>query len=329
MKKFRIGWVVLSVVAFACSVDDVTAPPPGVDGGADSGGSVDAAPNSDTSIADASSDTAPTDQPLLRFADFSPDAPALDFCLAPHGTTAYVGPVVAGAAADAGASGLSFGQVTTYLALGLASGVYDVRTVAAGAADCTTALMGAPNATNLATLAAGESYTIAALGESSPASGDHPYAILLLGDDAVAPSGDAAIRFLHASPGNGLGPLDVGTGTLTATDAAPADFEPWFTHVAYGLTGLSSAADGGPVDSDGYLDLAPISTMTVSAHPTGGTADTVTATGLSFAAGSVSTLFLIGGKSGDTTNPVELLLCTDNAEEPSGSLLAPCGVVSQ
>ncbi len=325
MKTLRLASVLgAGALAFACSVDDVTAPPP--DAGDDRGIVVGDSATTDTSIADAAADTAPTDQPLIRIAAFSPDAPPLDVCFAAHGTTTYMGPIVASVAVDGGASGLSFGQVTGYLALGLAPGVYDVRTVAAGATDCTAALTGAGDTTNLATLAAGESYTIAALGETTPASGDHPFSIALLGDDTASPTGDAAIRFLHASPS--LGALDVGSGSLATTDASAADFVPWFTNVTYGLTGLTSAVDGGSVDSDGYLAMAPFSSMTISAHASGGSTDTITATGLSFAAGSASTLFLIGGKSGVATNPIELLLCTDDAELPSGDLLAPCTVVS-
>jgi hypothetical protein len=326
VKPLRLASVLgAGALAFACSVDDVTAPPPdaGDDGGIVVG---DSATTTDASIADAVADSAPTDQPLIRLAAFSPDAPPLDVCFAAHGTTTYVGPIVASVATDGGAPGLSFGQVTGYLALGLAPGVYDVRTVAAGAADCTAALMGAGDTTNLATLAAGERYTIAALGETTPASSDHPYSIALLGDDDVAPTGDVAVRFLHASPS--LGALDVGSGSLVTTDASVADFVPWFTNVTYGLTGLASAVDGGMVDSDGYLAMAPFSSMTISAHASGGSVDTVTATGLSFGAGSASTLFLIGGKSGVAMNPIELLLCADDAELPSGDLLAPCSVVS-
>jgi hypothetical protein len=320
MPTLRIGWLALGVLAVACSVDHVTAPLPGGDDASTDGGSVDAA-TPDASIADASPDTLPTDQALVRLANFSPDAASVDFCLAPHGTTTYIGPVVAMASPDGGTPGLSFGQVTGYVALGLTSDIYDVRTVAGGAADCSTTLTGAGDTTNLATLSVGERYTIAALGETTPASGDHAYSVLLLGDDAVAPSGDAAIRFLHASPS--LGALDVGSGSL-----ATSDFAPWFTHVTYGLTGITSASDGGTVDSDGYLGVAPFSSTTVSAHPSSGSTDTITAAGLSFSTGSVATVFLIGGKSGETTNPAELVLCSDDAEPPSGTLLAPCGVVS-
>src|SRR6202030_1440041 len=31
---------------------------------------------------------------LVRVANWSPDAPGVDFCLAPHGTTAFVGPLL-------------------------------------------------------------------------------------------------------------------------------------------------------------------------------------------------------------------------------------------
>src|ERR1700677_1906860 len=84
----------------------------------------------------------------LRIAHVSPDAPALDVCVAPHGTTAFQGPLIAQLAAslglgvlqdggnenDAGHVGLSFPQVSAYVSL--APGQYDVRLVAAGAPSC-------------------------------------------------------------------------------------------------------------------------------------------------------------------------------------------------
>ena len=67
----------------------------------------------------------------LRIAHLSPDAPAVDVCIAPHGTTDFAGPVLAGAGA---ASGLSYGNVTKYLDVEAIQ--YDVRVVAPGAANC-------------------------------------------------------------------------------------------------------------------------------------------------------------------------------------------------
>jgi len=84
----------------------------------------------------------------VRIAHVSPDAPALDVCVALHGTTDFQGPLIAKLAAslavggsadaanenDAGPPGLAFSQVSAYVSL--APGQYDVRLVAAGALTC-------------------------------------------------------------------------------------------------------------------------------------------------------------------------------------------------
>jgi hypothetical protein len=84
-------------------------------------------------------DAAPT-QPMVRFAQLSPDAPPLDVCLAPHGTGMFAGPLLeqlaedAGLAPDANAPGLSFADVSAYFAID--AGSYDVRLVPAGSTTC-------------------------------------------------------------------------------------------------------------------------------------------------------------------------------------------------
>jgi hypothetical protein len=114
--------------------DDVTTPPPATDAG-DAG---------DASAVDAS-----PPQTFLRVAHASPDAPAFDLCVAPHGTTTFQGPLIglfaaglrgdAGPLPEAGPTGVSFGQVSAYLPL--APGQYDVRLVPAGGGSCTEALV--------------------------------------------------------------------------------------------------------------------------------------------------------------------------------------------
>ena len=58
----------------------------------------------------------------------SPGAPAVDFCLARHGTTQFTGPILANAGR---AAGLSYATVTRYFDVDAAR--YDVRLVAPGA----------------------------------------------------------------------------------------------------------------------------------------------------------------------------------------------------
>jgi hypothetical protein len=61
----------------------------------------------------------------VRIAHVSPGAPAVDFCLARHGTTRFTGPLLAGAGR---AAGLSYATVTRYFDVDAAR--YDVRLVA-------------------------------------------------------------------------------------------------------------------------------------------------------------------------------------------------------
>jgi hypothetical protein len=101
-------------------------------------------------VGDDSGDVFPdADEPAVasvRIADVSPDAPALDVCVALHGTGSFRGPLLAELAArlnrPAGAGdgggdggiGVSYAQVSAYVAL--APGRYDVRLVAAGSTSC-------------------------------------------------------------------------------------------------------------------------------------------------------------------------------------------------
>ncbi|MGA7120003.1 MAG: hypothetical protein WBY94_07900, partial [Polyangiaceae bacterium] len=75
----------------------------------------------------------------IRIANWSPGAPAIDFCIAPHGTTAFQGPILANTApalVDAGTCppgpvGLAFTEVSSYSLVQPQQ--YDVRLVVAGA----------------------------------------------------------------------------------------------------------------------------------------------------------------------------------------------------
>jgi hypothetical protein len=125
--------------ALACTSQN-DAPPETPSSGYD--GAPDAAPAApDASDSDASDDASVTlPQALLRIAHLSPDLPAIDVCVAPHGTTAFQGPLIRqlalaqGADPDAGMPGFSYAQVTAYLSLN--AGSYDVRVVSGGAASC-------------------------------------------------------------------------------------------------------------------------------------------------------------------------------------------------
>src|SRR4051794_33848387 len=79
----------------------------------------------------------------IRVAHLSPDAPAVDICVAQHGTTAFSGPFLAAAGMK---TGLTYGQVTNYMEIAPAQ--YDVRIVAPGAKNCATPLGGLADITN-------------------------------------------------------------------------------------------------------------------------------------------------------------------------------------
>src|SRR3954464_10543682 len=95
----------------------------------------------------------------VRVAHVSPDAPAVDFCVAAHGTGNFTGPILT---QNGHLTGLAYGNVTRYFDLGAEQ--YDVRLVAPGAADCATAFGGLPDFTDLPALPPDASATIAAEG---------------------------------------------------------------------------------------------------------------------------------------------------------------------
>jgi len=130
-----------SVGVNACSTPDSGAAAPGENADADEDAGVEA--SSEGFAGDATDDAAAESQAFVRIAQLSPDTPPLDVCVAPHGTSSFLGPLFAQLAGqdggeDGGPPGLAFGQVTAYLTL--SPGTYDVRLVAAGALDCTFAL---------------------------------------------------------------------------------------------------------------------------------------------------------------------------------------------
>jgi hypothetical protein len=116
--------------------------------------SPEAGPDLDATAGDGSDDAAPEaaapTQALVRFANLAPDMRAVDVCLAVHGTGAFKGPLLAqsmataGLPPDANAPGLSFTNVSGYLAID--PGTYDLRLVVAGSASCTVGASVAPEA---------------------------------------------------------------------------------------------------------------------------------------------------------------------------------------
>lgn len=232
----------------------------------------------------------PTDgNARVRVAHLSPDAPAVDFCLAAAGSGEFAGPVLAGAG---GITGLSYGRVTKYL--DVAPGRYDVRLVAPNAADCASSLGGLPDITNLPELADGTTATLAAIGKLAHGEDDE-FELRAFLDDATVADAEAKLRFIHASPGTPN--VDVGLGGGVA-------FKAVFANVAYG--GFQS-------HDNGYFKTAPFDGLEISARATGTTADVIAIKPASLPGGAIATAFAIG-EIGNAQAPLQVLLCNDTVE---------------
>jgi hypothetical protein len=292
------------------------------DAGSDTGLAIDSMPPVDTGtpVFDAPLEaTALTAQ--LRVANWSPDAPAAgyDVCLAPHGTSSWSGPLLsktigdAGVLGDSGMPSVQFPTVTNYL-LGVAPGTYDVAIVAAGAGCASPVVV----ATDLPAVVLGSWYTMAIVGDRTPAGMDPGLSVVLLTDDSSATVG-TAVRFLDMAPS--IAEADFGEGTFGAT------FVPLATGVPFARLGTTSGGDAGTApDSNGYVGILPPGGIPLSAHAsTGATGDAAVAPNQSFAAGAVVTVALVGGKTGGAK--AQLVVCiADGVVNQSAGLYSGCVV---
>jgi hypothetical protein len=240
----------------------------------------------------------------VRIAHLSPDAPAVDVCLAATGTGAWRGPLLGSLGA---VSGLSFAKVTAYVELPVAA--YDARVVLAGAMDCSAPAVA--DTIGIA-LAPGLTATVAAIGaldRSDTAAHDPEFRLEVFADDAVVASDKAKLRFVHASPGTPA--VDVGLGS-------GGSFTNVFDDVAFG-----NVATNNPMNGNGYIETAPFTSPVSARLASDGSFDALTAH-VSIAASSISTVFAIGGKTGDHAHPLRVLICGDNA--PSLGVLTQCTV---
>jgi len=247
-----------------------------------------------TSACSATTDD-PSGMARVRVAHLSPDAPAVDFCLAAAGTQEFAGPVLAGAGA---LNGISYSKVTKYLEVEPIQ--YDVRLVNVGANDCSKGL--GPDTTNLPALPAGGSVTIAATGKIAHGSGATAFQLRAYVDDAEIGADEAKLRFIHASPGTPNVDVGLGGGLL---------FTPVFTNTAYG-------------DASMYLATPGIEGAEISARATGSTSDVIAIKPASLPAGKIATAFAIGELGPESTQPLRVLLCIDNGEH---GLETECSVV--
>ena len=248
---------------------------------------------------DAVVDPTPPPSARVRVAHLSPDAPAVDFCIAPAGTGAFAGPVLGGAGDPLG---IAYASVTRYL--DVAAQQYDVRLVAPGAADCSRPLVA--DVTDLPELPPGASATLAATGKLDHDGTGQPFAVRAYLDDDAVPAGQAKLRFVHASPGTP--PVDVGTG-------GGALFAPVFPDIAYGET-LGR--------DNGYLTTPPLDGIELSARVAGTATDVLSITPASLPAGTIATAFAIG-QVGGAAAPLGVLLCLDS--NPAHGYKTECKVV--
>jgi hypothetical protein len=266
----------------------------------------------------------------LRVANWSPDAPAVDFCIASHGSNAFRGPIVAAASGDAGGGALGFPKVSAYSFV--TPGAYDLRiVVAAPGTDCSLGGLLVPDTTLGAGrgLAPGSNTTLALVGMAQSPGADSGLQLqfVVLSDDPVGPpssvpldggpvTGRFAVRFVHAAPA--LPPADLlGTPVdLTGTGLAGTKWS--FKSVPFGHA--NPWKDGG-TDPNSYQVVSAVPpTAVVKVQLSGqdaGAPDLFPAPTVTAAGGSVLTMVLAGTQSmpADTQSmgaPVQLLGCVDN-----------------
>lgn len=262
-------------------------------------------PSSEGGVTEAS---ATTSGAHVRFADWTPDAPAagFSFCLSPKGTSTWTGPFVP--------QGLPYPGTAAYA--DVPPGDYQVQVVAAPGGDCSTGAI--PTSYGLPVLADGTYATIATIGNLMPSGGDASAKVVAFIDDVTGTPAGLKLRAIDAA--SRIGYAEIGTGSQ-----AGGDFSALFPDVAFG-TAATSAVDGGTTDPNGYALFAPLSGVELSAYPiVGDTTQPATASQVSLAAGIAATLVIVGGQ--DNGPPPQILICNDVGA--AGGATSPCTLYSQ
>ena len=181
----------------------------------------------------------------------------------------------------------------------VAPGQYDVRVVAAGAADCTARLFA--DKLDLAPLVAGTSTTLAIVGDLVVLGRRvQPAAVVAFSDDVSGPAGDISLRFVNAVPSVISMSLVQLTGSFSALVSS----------TQFGEVGADS--DAGVFDANDYISLASVSDdswFLVNAH--GGAAVLAELHNVASRLASITTVVAIGGQSGATEADIGVLLCID------------------
>jgi len=228
-------------------------------------------------------DTGSAGPARVRIAHFIPDAPAIDVCLRPDGTSAFSEKFVQ-------QGGLNFASVSSRTSLD--AGTYSLRIVAAGATDCTASLAGLGDIGGIG-LAGDTAVTVALVGRIA-GSGSGSVGEKTLVDDTAAPASPAVkLRYAHLSPE--LGQVDVGVlsgGTFYELNPA----------VSLGYAGTSQYV---PYTNGASGTLALLDTGTSNLRLSGG---------FSAAEGSVGTVYIVGRPSQTSGDPrLSFLLCNENS----------------
>lgn len=296
MKTFgTVTLACLSLITMACSDDEAASDSSSSVGGSSSsaGGSTSSSAGGSTtdgSGGNTSGTGGGAETGRVRVAHFSPDAPAVDFCV--DGGSGFIGPVMESLGAS---DGLSYPSVTDYVELPAAT--YSVRLVSPEATDCDTPL--GPEDTSGIVLPAGVDATIAALGMLSPADTDADFELGVYVDDNSDPAmGMIKVRFVHASPDTPN--VDVGLGS-----EAGGDFVEVWDNVPYPEVGL--------VGGEPYLETEPLDGATLSAQANDAGVDALVLEDVSAPAGAIVTAFAIGNLDADPQD-LQVVLCVDNAE---------------
>lgn len=272
-------------------------------------GTHDASSSPESGTPDATSEAAPLATGThVRFADWTPDAPAagFSFCLAPQGSSNWMGPFLP--------QGLPYPGTGAYAAV--PPGDYEVQVVAASSGDCTMGVI--PTSYGLPALADGTYATIATIGDVTPTGGDAQIKVVAFFDDVSGAADGLKLRAINAAPR--IGYAQFGTGSQ-----AGGDFSALFSDVAFG-TASSAMADGGATDTNGYALLAPLSGAELSAYPiVGDSTQAATASQVSLATGITATLVLVGGA--DNGPPPQIMIC--NEVGAAAGSASPCMLYSQ
>ena len=210
----------------------------------------------------------------VRFAHLA-NAPAGDACVAPHGTTSFIGPVLR----LFGHPAISSGQVTEYFAA--PAGTWDLRLVLGDAADCSVGVL--PDITDLPALADGVRMTVALVGELGDQTS--PLAVRAFADQH-APDGTSAVRFVHAA-------IDAPALDLRASVGGSA-FVTVFSNVSFGQA-----------DASGYFMTSPAHAA-VAIRASSGGADLLTLPDVELPAGKALTAFAL-----NVASSLQLLSCED------------------